>query len=89
PPPDVAATPAIDLAPRLASGEVTVRQLLTPTSTPVASATDDAAPTTQPESAPGVNSVVVGSGILALLILAAGGALWWRRRPHAGRSGDE
>jgi hypothetical protein len=49
-----------------------------PTTAPVATPTDDATPTTQPESTRGVNSVVVGSGILVLLLLAAGGALWWR-----------
>ena len=85
PPPEATETPAADLAPKLASGEVTVRQLVAPPTAPVPSPTDDAPPTMQPESARGVNSVVFGSGILVLLLLTAGGVLWWRRRPHDGQ----
>jgi hypothetical protein len=90
PPPEATETPPADLAPKLASGEVTVQELLEPAPTMVATAAVTAtvappAPASAVEPATPVNSIVVASAILVVLILAAGGALWWRRRPHDGQ----
>jgi hypothetical protein len=90
PPPELTATPPADLAPKLASGEITVGQLFEPTPTVAATAvlTATAALPAQPtavESAAPVNSIVVASAILVVLVLVAGGALWWRRRPPVGQ----
>lgn len=94
PPPEATETPPADLAPKLASGEVTVQQLLEPApavvATPVVTATvAPPVPATTREPATPVNSIVVASAILVVLILTAGGALWWRRRPYDRRSGNE
>lgn len=83
-------TPAAELAPKLASREVTVRELLGPativTITSVTVAGSDPTEVAPAETSPSNgNSILFGSVAFLLLVLAAGGALWWRRRPHDGQ----
>jgi hypothetical protein len=82
PPPATTQTPAADLAPRLASREVTVQELLqppTPTNAPtIPTPVATLIPPASERSATG-NPVLIGSALLLTLILAALGVMWVRR----------